>query len=327
MAVIEHQRSGAVDNESGIDSTADLDIDICAGIGALDLDVHLSVAAGTLALVGPNGAGKSSTLLCALGIRRPREGRIVLGGRVLFEVPGRDRSRGLARGRIDIPTEERGFGYVPQHHALLPHLTAAGNLVFALACARHRLRPTLPRRGRRGHRREQAQAMLRALGVAHVADRLPAALSGGEAQRVALARALVAQPAALLLDEPFAALDARARPAMRDLLQRTLATLGRPAIIVTHDIGDAAALASRIAVMEQGRIVQVGTLAALQQQPATPFVAGLIGAGSGQSGVRRGARALVEQAADGQSLDQDREHHHTIGDGQDEAAGGPLGQR
>lgn len=261
---------GDIDSDSHPDIA--LDIDIRARVGALDLDVRLSVPAGTLALVGPNGAGKSSTLLCALGIRRPREGRIVLGDRVLFDAPGHARAHARGRAHIDIPTEERDFGYVPQHHALLPHLTAADNLVFALACARHRLRPALSRRARR----ERALTMLRALGVAHAADRLPATLSGGEAQRVALARALVAEPAALLLDEPFAALDARARPAMRDLLQRALADLGRPVIIVTHDLGDVAALASRIAVMEQGRIVQVGTLAALRQQPATPFVAGLV---------------------------------------------------
>jgi molybdate transport system ATP-binding protein len=234
-----------------------IDIDIRARVAALELVVQLSAVDGVLALVGPNGAGKSTALLCALGIHRPAAGRIALGDRVLFDA---------ARG-IDVPIEERGFGYVPQHYALFPHLTALDNVAFALACTR--VRP--PRRARR----ERARAMLRALGVEHVAERLPVTLSGGEAQRVALARALVIEPAALLLDEPFAALDVRARPAMRELLRAELAALGRPAILVTHDVADATALAARIAVMEHGRIVQVDTLNALRERPATPFVAEL----------------------------------------------------
>jgi molybdate transport system ATP-binding protein len=242
-----------------ININIDLDIDIRARVGVLELVVHLSVTDGVLALVGPNGAGKSTALLCALGIHRPAAGRIALGERVLFD----------AARRIDVPIEERGFGYVPQHYALFPHLTALDNVAFALACTRVRPRP--PRRARR----ERARATLRALGVEHVADRLPATLSGGEAQRIALARALVTEPAALLLDEPFAALDVRTRPAMRELLRAELAALGRPAILVTHDVDDATALAARIAVMEHGRIVQLDTLDALREHPATPFVAEL----------------------------------------------------
>jgi molybdate transport system ATP-binding protein len=244
---------------SSSDNAIGIELDIRARVGALDLAVHLSVPGGLLALVGPNGAGKSTTLMCALGLHRPAAGRIALGGRVLFD----------AARHIDVPIEERGFGYVPQHYALFPHLTALDNVAFGLACAR--TRPRLPRHARR----ERARATLRALAVEHVADRLPATLSGGEAQRIALARALVTEPAALLLDEPFAALDVRTRPAMRELLRAELATLGRPAIIVTHDLDDAAALAARIAVIEHGRIVQIDTLDALRARPATPFVAEL----------------------------------------------------
>jgi len=239
--------------------TPGIDIDVRARVGALDLLVHLSVPAGVLALLGPNGAGKSTALLCALGVHRPAAGCIALGDRVLFD----------AARRIDLPIEERGFGYVPQHYALFPHLTALDNVAFALACTRVRPRPS------RHARRERARATLRALGVEHVADRMPATLSGGEAQRIALARALVTEPAGLLLDEPFAALDVRTRPAMRERLRAELAALGRPAIIVTHDLDDAAALAARIAVMEHGRVVQVDTLDALRERPATSFVAEL----------------------------------------------------
>jgi molybdate transport system ATP-binding protein len=236
-----------------------LELDIQARVGALELAVRLSVSEGGLALVGPNGAGKSTTLLCALGLHRPVAGRIALGERVLFD----------ARRRIDVPIEERGFGYVPQHYALFPHLSALDNVAFALACARDR--PRQPRHARR----ESARTTLRALGVEHVAERFPDTLSGGEAQRIAVARALAIGPDALLLDEPFAALDVRARPAMRELLRAELATLGQPAIIVTHDLEDAAALAARVAVLEHGRIVQIDTLDALRARPATPFVAEL----------------------------------------------------
>jgi molybdate transport system ATP-binding protein len=236
-----------------------LEVDLHGHRGALALEVRLSVTGGGLALVGPNGAGKSSMLLYLLGIHRPAGGRITLGDRVLFD----------ASRRIDVPTEERGFGYVPQHYALFPHLTALDNVAFALSCSE------AGRRMHRRERRERARATLHEMGVAHVTERMPATLSGGEAQRVALARALCTEPAALLLDEPFAALDARTRPAMRERLRDQLATLGRPAIIVTHDLSDAAALASRIAIMEHGRIVQQGTLDAVTQRPATPFVAEL----------------------------------------------------
>lgn len=237
-----------------------LEIDIKAEVGALRLDVRLSVPAASLVLVGPNGAGKSMTLLHVLGIRRPGLGRVALGDRVLFD----------AAGRIDVPTEDRGFGYVPQHYALFPHLSVVANVEFALACKRH----AGDRQER--SRRERALAMLRELGVEHVANRATQGLSGGEAQRVALARALVTRPDALLLDEPFAALDASTRPAMREVLGKELRALGRPTIIVTHDVVDAEALADQVAVMEQGRIVQVGTLASLRKAPATDFVARFI---------------------------------------------------
>lgn len=233
-----------------------LALDLRARIGSLAIDVTLSVPAGTLALVGPNGAGKTTLLHLVLGIRTPDAGHITLGDRTLH-----DRA-----ARIDVAPEERGFGYVPQHYALFPHLTSAGNVAFALACH------GVPR----AERDDRARALLHTMGVAHVADRLPTQLSGGEAQRVALARALATEPEALLLDEPLSALDHGTRRALRAWLAAELEALPRPAIIVTHDLTDAAALGQRIAVMEQGRIVQIGGLDELRDQPATPFVAELV---------------------------------------------------
>ena len=211
------------------------------------LDVRLVVGDEAVLLAGPNGAGKSSLLRALLGIVRPREGRIALDGRTLFD------------GRTDLPPEQRGLGYVPQDYALFPHLDVRGNVGFGL-----------PRAQRPGRTRE----VLEQLEIAHLAERRVATLSGGERQRVALARALAPRPRALLLDEPFAALDAQARRQLRQSLSRWLSELKLPALVVSHDPADAP-LGQRIVVLERGRIVQEGALADLRAAPATPFVAEL----------------------------------------------------
>lgn len=243
-----------------------LDLHVTARVGQLDLAVKLAVGRDPVALIGPNGAGKSTVLKLALGIRRPAAGRIELGGQVLF-----DRQTGGTidvDADVDVDVEERGFGYVPQHCALFPHMTSAQNVIFALACDR--------RRSTSRQRRARALDLLGELGVGHVANRLPGTLSGGEAQRVALARALAVEPRVLLLDEPFAALDTDVRHSMREFLHQQLSRLGRPTIIVTHEVADAVALAPRIAVMERGRIVQVGPLEELRERPASPFVTSFV---------------------------------------------------
>jgi len=230
-----------------------LSIDVEAAIGDLALTVRLDTRDRPLVLVGPNGAGKTSILLLVLGATRPTRGSIELGGQALF-----DSSRS-----IDLPPEDRRLGYVPQHYGLFPHMTAAGNVLFALECRNH-----LPRAARL----ERARELLAAFDVAHLENRRTGSLSGGEGQRVALARALAAEPSALLLDEPLAALDVSVRRHLRDFLRGRLAELGLPTIVVTHDADDAAALSDDIAVLEQGRIVQRGTIDELRAQPATEFV-------------------------------------------------------
>jgi len=209
------------------------------------LDVQLSVGAEAVLLAGPNGAGKSTLLRVLLGVISPRSGRISLEGRTLFD------------GATDLATEERGLGYVPQQYALFPHLDAAGNVGFGL------------------HRREREQRtreVLEALEIGHLAARDVRTLSGGEQQKVALARALAPRPRALLLDEPFAALDAQARRALRQFLWARLSALRLPAVVVSHDPADAGP-GHRIVVMESGRIVQQGSLETLRATPATPFIA------------------------------------------------------
>jgi len=234
-----------------------LRFDLEGSIGPLDLRVRLETAGRPLVLVGPNGAGKTSILLMLLGALRPRRGWVELDGETLLDT----------ERAIDLAPEERGLGYVPQDYGLFPHLTVLGNVAFGLEC-RKRLR--------RGERRERALALLAELEVAHLADRLPGSLSGGEGQRVALARALASDPRALLLDEPLAALDASVRRQVRELLPSRLAIAKLPAIVVTHDADDAAAFGEDIAVIEAGRLVQRGTIADLRAHPATPFVEELL---------------------------------------------------
>ncbi len=226
-----------------------LEVDLDARIGPLPLRAHFSIASGPLALVGPNGAGKTSLLRVLLGVLGPARGRIALDG-----VPLLDTARG-----IELPPEQRRLGYVPQHYALFPHLSVLANVEFGMP--RGLSRPA------------RALALLESLEVAHLAGRRPAALSGGERQRVALARALAAEPKALLLDEPLAALDVGARRQVRDFLAARLRTLALPTLLITHDAGDACALAERIAVLENGALVQLGTPDELRAAPATRFVA------------------------------------------------------
>jgi len=227
---------------------------VSGGIGARQIEARLDTRGGPLVVIGPNGAGKTTLLLMILGVRRPRSGRIVVGGTTLLDT---------AR-RVEIPVENRRLGYVPQDYALFPHMTALANVEFALASGNSN--PNVP------SRRLQALSLLSDFGLAELAQRRSTDLSGGEKQRVALARALAAKPRALLLDEPLSALDASARREVRSFLGSHLKRLALPALVVTHDPADACELGHRIAVLEAGRVVQVGTWGELRARPASPFV-------------------------------------------------------
>ena len=226
-------------------------------VGALQLDVRLEGGERPVALVGPNGSGKTTLLRTIAGAYRPSAGTIAVGDRVLFDP---------ARG-IDLPPEERRVGYVPQGYGLFPHLRVLDNVRFGLAGASRRDNGA----------RASALAVLGQLGAVHLAERWPDTLSGGERQRVALARALVIEPRILLLDEPLAALDAAARRAMRRRLAEHLAESAVPALVVTHDVHDIAALNADVFVIEEGRIVQRGPAEALATHPATEFVSEVFG--------------------------------------------------
>jgi molybdate transport system ATP-binding protein len=221
-----------------------LSVDISVPLRAFGLELALAARAETFALVGPSGAGKTTVLRAIAGLVRPSRGRITLDGRVWFD------------GRVHVPPEERSVGYVFQDYALFPHLSVERNVTFGGA----------------------AGDLLERFGIARLAKARPDDLSGGERQRVALARALAREPRVLLLDEPLAALDVHTKAHVRAELREHLRAAGLPTVVVTHDFEDAAALADRIGVLVDGRLVQEGTAAELVAAPSSPFVAAFTGA-------------------------------------------------
>jgi molybdate transport system ATP-binding protein len=231
-----------------------LSVDFEGRIGPLVLRAAFDTSKGTVVLTGPNGAGKTSVLLMLLGALTPDRGSVRLNGSTLF-----DAERG-----VNVAVEARSIGYVPQSYGLFPHLSAAGNVEFALACKK----PALARR----ERRERALALLSDLGLVELAARRPHSLSAGERQRVALARAMASEPQALLLDEPFAALDIGTRRKLRVFLREYLERLSLPSVVVSHDAEDARAIGRHIAVIEGGSVVQAGSWSELETAPASHFV-------------------------------------------------------
>jgi len=227
---------------------------LSARVGKLELELELDTGPGTLVIVGPNGAGKTTLLSLLLGVLPVDHGQIAVGDVVLLD----------SERRLSVPIEQRQLGYVPQDYGLFPHLTVAGNIAFALSCARPRLRPA--------ERKRKLDAVLDELALRSHAGSHPRTLSGGEKQRVALARVICLEPRALLLDEPMAALDVHSRRDVVGSLVGSLASLALPALVVTHDPYEAQVLGHRIAVLEAGRISQCGTWNELVTRPASPFV-------------------------------------------------------
>ncbi|MDQ3549470.1 MAG: ABC transporter ATP-binding protein [Chloroflexota bacterium] len=223
----------------------------------VDLAVDFDVTGEVLALFGPSGAGKSMSLKMIAGIETPDRGLIRSGERILFD----------SESRIDLPPQRRRVGYVPQQYALFPHLTALENVAFPL---RKGLRWPASRANVRSHE------LLASFGLGDLLDVHPGGLSGGQQQRVALARALSSDPEILLLDEPFAALDGPIRAELRSELRALQQRLHIPAIFVTHDLEEAATLATRIAVMLDGRVRQIGCTRDVLDRPADRQVAELV---------------------------------------------------
>jgi len=227
---------------------ARLDIELACQLRHFNLALSLGVDQEVVALVGPSGAGKTTVLRMVAGLQRPEQGRIICDDEAWLQTPD-----------LDLPPERRSVGYVPQHGALFPHLSVERNVAFS------------------GADKNAVAQLLERMRIDTLAGELPATISGGERQRVALARALARRPRVLLLDEPLAALDAHTRRHVRGELAAELQALSIPTLLVTHDFADAAALASRIAVIADGEIRQTGTPEALAAEPADELVATLIG--------------------------------------------------
>ncbi|MBU2667968.1 ABC transporter ATP-binding protein [Actinoplanes bogorensis] len=220
-----------------------------AGVRVLD-GLDLSVPHGELtAVIGRSGGGKTTLLRLIAGFDRPDRGTITVGG----------------RPALALPPERRRVGYVTQEGSLFPHLTVTGNVAFGLPWRRRRAR-------------DGVREMLELVGLdVGLADRYPHELSGGEQQRVALARALAPRPDAVLLDEPFSALDPAIRVSTRLAVTAALAATSTTTILVTHDLPEAMSLATRVAVLRDGAIAQVGEPADLYLRPADAAIAAFTG--------------------------------------------------
>lgn len=242
-----------------------------ADFRALD-DVSLSIAPGEfIALLGPSGSGKTTLLRILAGLDFPDSGQLSQDGRDLLQVSARD----------------RGVGLVFQHYALFRHMTVFENVAFGL-----RVRPRA-RRPSKAEIAERVDKLLKRVQLDGMAARYPAQLSGGQRQRVALARALAIEPKVLLLDEPFGALDAQVRRDLRRWLRELHDRTGLTTVFVTHDQEEALELADRVAILNRGRIEQLGSPAETYDQPASPFVYSFVGAVNRLPGEWRDGRLQV----------------------------------
>lgn len=215
-------------------------------------DVNFAVEKGRLiGLLGPSGSGKTTILRMIAGLEHPDSGDILIGGRRVN----------------DVPAGKRGIGFVFQNYALFRHMTVRENIAFGLKV----------QKAPAAQIRERVDKLVELVGLKEFGGRYPMQLSGGQRQRVAFARALAPEPELLLLDEPFAAIDAKVRKELRGWLRRTIHQLGVTSIFVTHDQDEAVEVADDIVILERGHVEQMGTPVEIYQQPRTPFVANFIG--------------------------------------------------
>lgn len=233
-----------------------LRVDIRKRLGRFTLDVDFTAENGITSLLGPSGCGKSLTLKCIAGIERPDEGCIELDGRLLF-----DSEKG-----IHLPPQKRQVGYLFQNYALFPNMSVRQNILCGLS-----------REKDRGEKERRLREMLRLMQLEGLENHRPAQLSGGQQQRVALARILVSEPRLLLLDEPFSALDAHLRDALKIELRDLLQSYGREVLMVTHDRGEAYNMSREIAVMHEGRLLAVKPTKQLFADPGSVPAAILTG--------------------------------------------------
>jgi molybdate transport system ATP-binding protein len=240
-------------------SGAPLDARVVVSRAEFGLDAVLKVASGeVVAVMGPSGAGKSTLLGVLAGLIAPDEGHVRLGGRTLDAVAPR---------RVRVAPAQRGIVLLAQEPRLFPHLSAHANIAFGLRV----------HGASRAEALRESEAWLARVGLDGMGTRRPSELSGGQQQRVALARALATSPEAILLDEPLTSLDAETAGDVRALLHEQLAATRTTTVVATHDAVDAVALASRLVVLEEGRVTQSGPARDVLAAPATRFAAAVAG--------------------------------------------------
>ena len=235
-----------------------LTVDITQPLAGFPLKVAFEAPTGVTALFGRSGAGKTTVVNAVAGLMKPQQGHIALSGQVLFD----------AKARIHLPTHRRRLGYVFQDGRLFPHLSVRQNLLYG-----HRFAP----RGATGPTLTEVTDLL---GLSHMLDRRPGALSGGEKQRVAIGRALLSWPRMLLMDEPLAALDAARKEEILPYLERLRDQAGLPILYVSHSVAEVARLATSVVVLEAGQVVRAGPAEQVLSDPALVHQIGLRDAGA-----------------------------------------------
>lgn len=231
-----------------------LSVQIRRKLAGFHLDIDFEISGGLTVLFGPSGSGKSLTLQSLAGLFPLDGARIMLGDTVWQDT----------RSSIFVPPQQRRVGYVPQNYALFPHLTVAQNIAFGL-------------KGEKKQATQRVDELVNLMQLDGLEHRRPSQLSGGQQQRVALARAMAVNPCLLLLDEPFSALDAAVREALREELRAFYERVKIPTILVTHDMQEVQQLADTVVVIQQGNVLQVGAQREVFRSPRTPTVASLVG--------------------------------------------------
>lgn len=232
-----------------------LSIRLLAKVRGFTLDVEWEMDRELAVIFGFSGAGKSMTLQMIAGLMKPDEGKIRVNDTIYY-----DRQKG-----IDVPPYKRNIGYVFQDCALFPHMTVSNNIEYGLKDAN------------RTTRKKKVAEMLEAFRIEGLANKYPCEISGGQKQRTAFARALIRRPEALLLDEPFSALDIPIRLEMRKLLKEIRLIYDIPIVLVTHDIFEVVAMADRLTVYRAGKVIQAGRLQEVLNDPVTEEVQTLLG--------------------------------------------------
>jgi molybdate ABC transporter permease protein len=272
---IENLPEKSIDTKQVSVSQPGLYVDIYSSLPGFLLDVSFSANKQVLGLLGASGAGKSMILRCIAGIETPTKGRIILNGRVLFD----------SECGINIPSRHRRIGFLFQNYALFPHLTVAQNIAFGLPKGESALSI-----------RQQVETQLVAVELEGYANRYPRELSGGQQQRVALARALASQPEALLLDEPFSALDTHLRSQLEQQLIASVETYQGSTLFVTHNLEEAYRVCQNLLVLEQGKAIAYSSKQNIFERPNTVSVAQL-------TGCKNFSRVIIKSSQQVKALD------------------------